>query len=663
MTRGASVIAPTAFRALVPPLVLLFLSLAGALSSGCVATGEPPTERDRTIKIVDVEFDQNTVVRSSVLRFRFLGTADREATLGNVRFSGSLGDGLELDERFVVPVDRMGDKGDLVIDLRVAEGLWEKVEADPERTLSGRIDLALEDEIGIFAAGEIPGVALRFRAEFPPEVTPMSSGRNVYPNERLAVSGENFLRPEEGTTWAVVDTGKVSFDDGSSRAVTNARVPVRWDGSRSRALFPVSTAIFGVRTGTFEGGIRFENELATGEIFRGNEQAEFQAMLQRPRIDTISPDRGSRGQKITVTGRGFVADDDGSNSGTYFVLEGTLRPAGEQELVTIDGETPLVITPYRVLDERTVEQDVTYSVDPTTHTLQGLGAIPGEFEGSITPHIYRGSEEQDGRPWTGTFTVLPTKQIVYVKYLPGFSRALQQYGLAVAEPDIRDRVLQVLRRDYAETNVEFQTDRSETFIEYTTIEVGGPDPSGLLNFGYDNSFNEGGKDIGNLYLSDYLGGVNRHSQDAGYLPYGGVFIESFIAFSPTLFPQNFGTSEEFDRVLSPFMPALGGKPVVPGEWPSGPRSAAIRNAVDMMSNLTGHTASHEVGHALGLAHFPASVEGWAERFHNDPPGPNLIMDAGSDRPFIERAELKGEGPARFSEENLRYLKQILPPVE
>ena len=86
----------------------------------------------------------------------------------------------------------------------------------------------------------------------------------------------------------------------------------------------------------------------------------------------------------------------------------------------------------------------------------------------------------------------------------------------------------------------------------------------------------------------------------------------------------------------------------------------MQNAILLMGNLTGHTAGHELGHAFGLAHFPETVENFAQRFHNDPPGPGLIMDAGSDRPFNERAELNGEGPAKFSDENLDYLKRILP---
>ncbi len=614
------------------------------------------------MKVVEVEFTHTVVVHSSILRFRFLSTSDRQATLGSVRMSGSLGEGRELDQQLYLPVDRVGDKGDLVIDLPVATSLWDVVGADPTRTLSGRIDLALEDEIGVFAVGEIDGLALRFRAEYPPEVTPIPGGRDVYPGERIPISGDGFLRPEEGKTWAVVDTGRVAFADGSSRAVTNARVPVEWDGARQRAFLPISPAIFGVRQGDFSGDVRFENELTTGEVFRGTEQPGFTATLRAPRIDDLSPNRGSRGQKITISGRGFVRPTPETSSGTYFVLNGVLRPsAGGADIVLADDE--LIVSPFRVVSEKLVEQDVTYSVDPASRTVQGLGSIPGRFEGTITPYIYRGNEEQAGSAWTGVFEILPTQQVVRVKYLPGFSRALQQYGLAAVEEPIRARILEVLERDYAETNVRFTVEEPDDFIEYTTIEVGGPDPSGLLNFGYDNSFNDGGKDVGNLYLSDYLGGVNRHSQDAGYLPYGGVFIESFIAFSPKLYPDNFGTSAEFDRVLSPFMRALGGVKIGEEEWPDGPRAAAVSEVISLVGNLTGHTASHEVGHALGLAHFPMTVENFDQRFHNDPPGPNLIMDAGSDRPFDERAQLNGAGPAKFSAENLSYLQRILPRIE
>ena len=40
--------------------------------------------------------------------------------------------------------------------------------------------------------------------------------------------------------------------------------------------------------------------------------------------------------------------------------------------------------------------------------------------------------------------------------------------------------------------------------------------------------------------------------------------------------------------------------------------------------------------------------------------PNRLMDSGGDRPFEERAELAGQGPAVFCDEEYAYLKKILP---
>lgn len=635
-------------------LVIFSLFLAS-----CLATGGTGPQEDRVIRNVRVAFDQTIVVRSSVLEFEFEGTENRQASFGVVHFIGSAGDG-GIDTDYVVPVDRVGDDGNLVVRVRVIDGLWDLVNPETRTTFSGLINLELHDEIGLFAEGDLSSVKLVFEPVLLPEIETIDSGLNVFPNELLRVSGEGVLRPEEGTTWVVVDSGNIVYEDGSQLPIRNARTPLTWVGDRNTADFRIHPSLFGVRNGTFQGDIRFENELKTGESFLGNKQG-FSCNLQRPSVSDISPDAGSRGQKVTISGRGFLAPEAQSEIGTYLVFEGTFTPDNVAiPPVVVEGANAFVRVPFRVIDEKTIEQDVWYDVDPDTRQLTGLGATPGRFEGTVQPVIFNGADEQEGVQAPVTFNVLPTKQIIYIKYLPGFTRALEQYGLQRVETEIKGRIQFVLSRDYDGVNIEIREEEPTDFVEFTTIEIGGTDPSGLLNFGYDNSFNDGGKDIGNLYLSDYLGGVNRHSQDAGYLPFGGVFIESFIAFSPTLYPDNFGTSQEFDLNLSPFMVGLGGEPVSEDEWPHGPRDAAIRNAIDLIGNLTGHTASHEIGHSLGLAHFPPTVEGFEERFHNDPPGPNWIMDAGADRPFEERAELNGKGPAVFSTDQRRYLENVLP---
>jgi len=216
--------------------------------------------------------------------------------------------------------------------------------------------------------------------------------------------------------------------------------------------------------------------------------------------------------------------------------------------------------------------------------------------------------------------------------------------------------------------VEFRETKPTDFVDFATIEIGGPDPSGGGKFGYDNTCNNSlrrCKDTDNLFLGDYLGGINAASANEFETPYGGVFIESFDYFSKILTPSNQDASDSFDDILKPFMPALGGDPVRGTEWPDGPRSEQIAQAIHMVGSVIGNTIAHEVGHSLGLAFF---VLDRCTNPDNCAPGPlhntvdreNAMMDSGGDRPFEERAELDGLGPARFVEQNRNYLLDILP---
>lgn len=616
---------------------------------------EPERRQDE----FDAVLSHRTVVNSSVLSFQFLNTSGRSSTGISIRFRGELDDGRTLDESFYVPAARVGEHGDLVAHLRASDGLFDAVAPGDSTRFTGDVSLELDDALGVFARSDIDPVELTFVDALRPEVEELPQRNRVRIGEALEVQGSGFLRPEEGMTWAITDRAELEYDDGTTRVVSNARVGLEWSGSRTLARMPIRPEIFGVRVGRFSGPIRFENELTTGGVFEGSTFDAYEVEIQPTQIRSVEPPEGSRGQRITIAGNGFLRSNEGRGYGMYLLFEGEFRPADDPSRVeSFTGQDAIVRVPYRVASPEIIEQNVWYDIVPG-RGLVGLGAAPGTFDGSITPVLFDARGEQPGVAWSGQFRVLPTRQIIHVKFLPGFSSGLEIFGLRNVEEEVRAQVFEILERDYEGINVGFQPTPPGDFIDFTTIEVGGPDPSGLLNFGYDNSFNEGGKDVGNLYLDDYLGGVNRRSQSAGFLPYGGVFVESFIAFSPTLFPDNFGTSRHFDRAFAPFMPGLGGSPVGGDEWPDGPRAAAIENAVRLLGTLVGHTASHEIGHSVGLAYFPPSIEGHERRFHNDPPGEGLIMDAGSERPFEERAEIGGPS-THFSDENRTYLRSILP---
>jgi hypothetical protein len=289
--------------------------------------------------------------------------------------------------------------------------------------------------------------------------------------------------------------------------------------------------------------------------------------------------------------------------------------------------------------------------------LVGLTARPGRFSGTVTPVLLNTREVVRGEAWRGDFEIAPTKQVVFLKFLPGFSEALEEYGLRNVEPELRARIFEVLRRDYDGVNIQFTDERPEDFAEYSVIELGGTDPNNAGLFGLDNT---AGKDTGNVRLDDVVGGQNAESGELGFYVYGGVFVRSFRVFSPSLSQDTTLASARFDELYGPFMRELGGRPVGADEWPDGGRAPMISEAIRTMGNLIGNTVSHEVGHSLGLAFFPEDLQAPSTRYHSEGDEPNSLMDGGPARPFEERVEVDGQGPQVFQSADLGYLMQILP---
>lgn len=615
---------------------------------------------ERETQEVEIKFDRETVIDASVLEFELVGTSRIVADEAKVHVTGERGPFGDADLLYPGIIERKGDVGNIVVKLPIEETLWVDLEPSDGEIFTGSVEVRLEDDLGTVARGSVESTSWTFRRSYPPRVESVGAGE-VYVGQRLPVEGSGFLRSAEGTTRAVVESGELRPASGSKRDLSGEEIPLEWNGSRSRALLPVGPTVFGVRPASFEATLRFENERSTGAVEEGPETRTISGAIQESYIARLRPGQGSRGQKITVEGRGFIPTNAEKNFGMFFRYSGRLDPRDDTE-PTVDFNGPNTVTrvPDRVVAEDRVEQSIWYSVED--RELEGLGATPGTFQGKITPVLFDSRGEYEAVPWEGSFEVLPTKQVIYLKYLPAFSKALERYGLAAVEGPIRDRVRTVVERDYSAYHVDVRERKPTDFLDYATIELGGPDPSGKRAFGFDNSFNGVAKDTGNLFLADYLGGVNEDAAAEFNNPYGGIFLSSFVFFSEELSSRNPDASPAFDRILEPFMPKLGGTPVRADEWPDGERADKIKRAVQMVGSVVGNTVTHEVGHSMGMTFVPGDFEKPGNTFHNKRPGP-YIMDAGSERPFEERAEIDGAGPPHFNSNNAEYLERILPKPE
>jgi hypothetical protein len=578
-----------------------------------------------------------------------------------VTFAGTL-QNRRFDKTFQGNLKRKGDVGNLVVNLPVGPTLFGEIPEDTSQTsFTGTVSVDLKDGVGLIAEGTVSDAHLILQRKMTPSLEHFEVGQ-VFPNEVLEINSSGLLRPEEGTTWAIIESGEVNTPDGATRDLDGERIALKWLGARSEGGFHIDPAILGVQQADFHMTLSFENRLESGRTIPGEQSFYVEGALKQPRLIEMAPPKASRGQLIEMRGKGFVPNNDDQHYGMFFRFSGTFTPRNPNDStaasVPFEGSSRAEIAPTDVMSHTSARQKIWYEVTDG-RKLEGLGATPGVFDGTITPVLFDKWGQQEGETWDGAFEILPTRQVVYIKFLPAFTRGLEKYGLRNVEDAIRQRVLTVTNRDYSNYNVEFRQTKPRDFADYATIEVGGPDPTGTSHFGYDNSFNDVAKDTGNLYLADYLGGVNQKSAEKFNAPYGGIFIKSFSFFSKKLNPNNPNASKAFDRILKPFMPKLGGNPIRLHEWPEGPRQAEIEKAVDMVGNVIGNTVTHEIGHSLGMTYVPSDQVEPGPPFHNQNSG-KYIMDAGSERPFEERAEIGDTKPPTFNSRNRQYLETILP---
>lgn len=485
-------------------------------------------------------------------------------------------------------------------------------------------------------------------------------GGDVSLNDRLLLRGSGFLVGEAEGQTEVVLTGTFTPDDGTApRDVLELRLSTEPLDPTDRSLtsFAWSPRVGGLGPGRFEGTIAAENVHLGGEHSAGSSRPLVVAQ-QETFVFDFDPSVFSLGQLVDIRGRGFIGPPDGTTS---LHLEGEFRPdQGALEAATFalvgDWESGELIRYTVTVDN---EGEYLHAVD--------FGVHRGEFTGRLTPVLTTEHERHEGQPTTVTLTLGPVRQIAWVRFLPGFDDSLELFGLGGVSAEIERQVLEQLQHIYCPPeapeeclNVEFRNERPEDFSEngYAVVDIGGPDPNGFGLFGFDNT---AGKDVGNLRLHDHVGGENALGAIDGFA-YGGIFIESVLFWS-THPPASLGPPPPaapspnalFDEVFDP----VREQEVVADEYPSGAspaRLAEIDAAISALSNVIADTAAHEFAHSLGLAQPYGDPTG----YHNPVPRAGCLMDAGPDRSFEERARLNGNPGARFCDDNLLYLLDLLP---
>jgi hypothetical protein len=542
------------------------------------------------------------------------------------------------------------------------------IDAEKIDSLGGDIDFAGEATVEVVATSDGETYSsesikqnLSFRRKLIPNATGIVDGV-IFVNDQIEVDGDGFLLGgDEGSTIARV-TGCFKLDTASTcTPIAQQDIPMlpREELSRQKAAFPFAPKIAGIKPGTFTGQVTVLNQHAGGaEVMAQPISVDYTVVTSQ--VFSADPPAASLGQYVFVHGGGFVGGETGS--GTELELSGTFNKTGMN---------PFPVT-MQLIPEFVEGRLVRYvlNTDDELGTSLDLRKETGKFTGKITPIVTYGGQTVRGVSTNVAFEIAPVKQVVHLDFSPSYVEGLRDFGLRAVDKKVRDRILATLARIYKGVNIEFRIEPVTDFALFEEVTLMGVDPNDMGLFGYDNS---PGKDNGNVRLYDKLGGVNATTQQDGYPGFGGVFLRSLMGFSkhPGSFAKAVpGADPMFDSIFDAFRADRGGTPVTAsdlaggfpalddgGACPASDRTGKIQCAIFVLGNLIGGTLGHEIGHSLGLAN------PYAEGFHDAGDAPARLMDAGGDRPFMERAELMGQTPAVFCDEEYAYLRDVLPSPE
>ena len=373
---------------------------------------------------------------------------------------------------------------------------------------------------GSLAESESYPFVLDIEFEIPIALTRVPDG-NVHRNEEAIIEGDGFLEVAEGTVLARFD-GTFTPDGGSAASV-NVALPVlpAEDGNRQRGVVVLTTAIGGSQPGTFDGTISLESTVAyTGTITTSGTQSTT-LFFQPPVIFEVTPQDITLEQLVRVRGAGFLGGDEV----TILRASGTLTPEGGSGVPVGPAE---LILGFRSGAE--LVGPISSTVIDDTLVSELFGIREGRFEGTVIPITISSGTEVMGDPAPITLVLNGVKQVIWVRFLPGFYDSLARFGLSAATGTLEPMVESRIEAIYADWNVDVRLEEPDDYSPqgYSVVEIGGPDPNGRGLFGYDNT---PGKDVGNVRLFDAIGGANAETQMDGFPGYGGVFVESFFGFS------------------------------------------------------------------------------------------------------------------------------------
>jgi hypothetical protein len=594
------------------------------------------------------------VLPGTVLTVRGDSFVDSPWGTSQLRLRGRV-DGVVVDVRLPA---RYVDEQRLEVD--VDEESFERLGGDDGRFMGSAVMEVRSAVDGRNYVSKAIEVGFDLRRFLRPQVDRIQNDGVVFPNEPLRFEGDNLLLRGEGTSFARLEGCFTPEGEDECRAIDATEVPIvaAEEHQRAEGTFAFLPRIAGIEPGRFEGTVTVRNVHETG-IVHETATIPCQYDLERPIVYPSPTVEASLGQYVVIPGAGFVGDTEGD---TLLFFEGQFTPDAGTGPFPLD----VVLLPEFV-DGHTIRYVV--NEDDIIGQMFDVRYETGVLSGTLTPQTEYQGAQVAGAASPIEFRLAPVKQVVWINFLPGYRESLRHFGLRSVDHRIRERVFEVIRRDFETVNLEVRTERPDDFALYSQVDIAGPDPNGLGLLGYDNT---PGKDVENRRLYDRIGGVNAVTQEDGFPGYGGVFIESLFGYSedPKGLTQTTRYSPPFDAMFDPFRPDRGGTPVMAADLSediptltggqscpsvSAERRLRIACAIWTLGNLIGTTVSHEIGHSLGLA------DPYGPFFHNSGHAPDRLMD--SDRPFEERAEIDGAGPSRFCSDEYDYLRAILPSSE